>query len=301
MTTSTLDTVRLAPTRIARDTYLIHNHHGGGDEPYVALNSMVIRGHEPVVVDTGMVENTSQFLEDLFSLVEPEDVRWVFVSHDDVDHTGALNTLMAACPNATAVVNWFIVGRMGASLDVHPLRWRWVGDGESFDVGDRVLHALRPPIFDAGTTRGLFDPSTGVYWGSDSFPTMMDAPLPYVDDIDHEFWAEGMTVLSQYISPWIELTSESAFTATVARIAALGPTVLAGCHTPAVRGGRVGEALEITSASRTAVVPPQPGQAMLDEIHATLRAAVPQPGAASTASAVRRPENSAPWMDGVSR
>ena len=47
---------------------------------------MVIRAAEPVVVDTGMMENREQYLEDVFSLVEPEDIRWVFISHDDVDH-----------------------------------------------------------------------------------------------------------------------------------------------------------------------------------------------------------------------
>ena len=79
---------------------------------------MVIRGAEPVVVDTGMAENREQFLADVFSLVEPEDIRWVFISHDDVDHTGNLNALMEAAPNATLIINWFMTERMGASLEV---------------------------------------------------------------------------------------------------------------------------------------------------------------------------------------
>ena len=59
---------------------------------------MVIRGAEPVVVDTGVPENRDQYLADVFSLVEPEDVRWVFISHDDVDHTGNVNAADGACP-----------------------------------------------------------------------------------------------------------------------------------------------------------------------------------------------------------
>src|SRR5215210_54579 len=103
----------LEPTLIAPETFLIHDHEGEGTAPVrVPLNTMVIRGAEPVVVDTGMAENREQFLADVFSLVEPEDVRWVFISHDDVDHTGNLNARMAACPNAVAVVNWFITERM---------------------------------------------------------------------------------------------------------------------------------------------------------------------------------------------
>ena len=94
---------RIEPTQIAPDTFVIHDHHGEGHAPVsVALNTMVIRAAEPVVVDTGIVENRDQYLADVFSIVEPEDIRWVFISHDDVDHTGNLNALMELAPNATA-------------------------------------------------------------------------------------------------------------------------------------------------------------------------------------------------------
>ena len=43
---------------------------------------------------------------------------------------------------------------------------------------------MRPPIFDSPTTRGLFDPTTGVYWASDSFATPMLAPVRDVDELD---------------------------------------------------------------------------------------------------------------------
>ena len=136
---------RIAPTEIAPETFLLHDHQGEGTAPVVvALNTLVIRAAEPVVVDTGVAENREQYLADVFSLVEPEDVRWVFLSHDDVDHTGNVNALMDACPNATLVSNWFMVERMTASLAVPLTRQRWIDDGGTLDVGDRTLHALRP-------------------------------------------------------------------------------------------------------------------------------------------------------------
>ena len=137
--TATTTKTHLDPTEIAPETFLIHDHEGEGTAPVcVALNSMLIRGAEPVVVDTGMAENRDQYFADLFGLVEPEDIRWVFISHDDVDHTGNLNALMDAAPNATLVINRFMTSRMGESLQVPPSRQRWVGDGETLDVGDRA-------------------------------------------------------------------------------------------------------------------------------------------------------------------
>jgi len=191
---ATLNKTRLAPTEIAPDTFLIHDHQGEGEAPVsVALNSMVIRAAEPVVVDTGMAEKRERYLDDVFSIVEPEDIRWVFISHDDVDHTGNLNALMPAAPKATVVVNWSMTERMGRSLDVSPMRQRWVADGEGLDVGDRTLQAIRPPVFDSPTTRGLYDPVTGVYWASDSFATPMLTPVRTVDDVEETSGSTGST------------------------------------------------------------------------------------------------------------
>jgi flavorubredoxin len=262
---------RLRPTEVAPETFLLHDHSGEGTAPVcVPLNAMVIRGAQPVVVDTGPAEHRDQLLDDVFTLVEPEDVRWLFVSHDDVDHTGNVNALMAACPNATLVIDWFMQERMGAALEVSPRRWRWMQDGDALDVGDRTLRLVRPPVYDSPTTRGLFDPTTGVYWASDAFATPMPTPVTTVDEIDAEVWTEGMATFGQYISPWLLLADERRFQATVDRVAALAPTVLAGCHTPAVAGGRVAEAIDVTRRTPGLTVPAQPDQAVLDQIRLTL-------------------------------
>jgi flavorubredoxin len=265
---------RLEPTRIAPETFLIHNHDGEGTAPVIIpLNSMVIRAKEPVVVDTGFAEHRDQFLEDVFSLVDPEDIRWLYISHDDVDHTGNVNELMRLAPNATLVINWFMAERMGASLQVSPLRQRWLGDGEILDVGDRKLMTIRPPVFDSPTTRGLFDTTTGVYWASDSFATPMLHVARNVDELDAGFWGDGMAMFSRYVSPWLELVDDAKFQKTVDRIEQLGAQVLAGCHTPVVGRAHVAQALEFTRRSPNATIQPQPDQEVLDQIQLALMAA----------------------------
>jgi flavorubredoxin len=260
---TTTDKPRLVPTRVAPETFLIHDHHGEGED-WVGLNTMLIRGAEPVVVDTGMHENQDRYLEDVFSLVDPDDVRWVFISHDDVDHTGNVNVLMERCPNATLVIDWFMQERMGASLEVPMHRWRWVQDGDALDVGDRTLRMIRPPVFDSGTTRGLFDPTTGVYWASDAFAAPMHAPVTDVAELEPQQWQAGIQTLARYISPWLELVDDFRFGRSVDRVAELSPTVLAGCHTPAVSGDRVELAFTATRLAPRAGVPAQPDQAVLD-------------------------------------
>ena len=196
------------PTKIADDTWVIHQVQPALGQPLdIYLNSMVIRGSEPVIVDTGTPANRTQWLEDVFSLVEPEDVRWIFLSHDDVDHTGNLDEALSACPNATVVCNWAMVERHTNCFDFPLDRCRWVMDGESFDVGDRTLQAIRPPVFDSPTTRGLYDPTTQVYWAVDTFATPLPDATMGIADLDHDFWDFGLMLFALgAVSPWITWT-----------------------------------------------------------------------------------------------
>src|SRR5690606_9134977 len=126
---TTPDLPRLDPVRLADETFLVPNLFPAGDGLFVPVNSMVIRGAEPVIVDTGAPVHRELWLDQVFSLVEPEDVRWVFLSHDDGDHTGALLDVLERCPNATLVTNMFSVERLALDTVDLPLeRMRWLDE-----------------------------------------------------------------------------------------------------------------------------------------------------------------------------
>jgi flavorubredoxin len=260
---------------VARETWVIQATYGEGNGPLaVHMNSMVIRGAEPIVVDTGTPLHREQYLEDLFAIVEPEDIRWVFISHDDADHYGNLHEVMERCPNATLVASWFLCDRLGAErLDVPPFRWRWIGDGESFDAGDRTLHAIRPPLYDSPTTRGLFDASTGVYWASDCYATPVTAGTAFVGELDPAFWADGFQMFQTWNSPWVSMLDEGKFADACARIEALQPTTIAGTHGPTIETSHVQQAFALMRDVIAKPVPPQPGQPVLDQIIAAMAAA----------------------------
>jgi flavorubredoxin len=274
MTTTDLTppATRHHPVEIAPETWVLQATHGEGTAPLaVHLNAMLIRGAQPVVVDTGAPVHRQQYLEDLFSLVEPEDVRWVFVSHDDADHYGNAAAVMDRCPNATLVATWFLCERLAVEgFPVPPTRWRWLADGEHLDVGDRVLAAVRPPLYDSPTTRGLFDARTGVYWASDCYATPVERGTAFVEDLDPAFWAEGFTAFQTWNSPWVSMVDPGLFATACRRVEELDPHVLATAHGPTVRGADVARALAMTRSLPSATAPPQPGQPVLDQIVASL-------------------------------
>ena len=259
--------LHLPPLEVADDTFLLRSAQPAFGAPLsVNLNSLVIRAEEPVVVDTGTIANREQWLKDLASVVNPDDVRWVFLSHDDEDHTGNLGEVLAMCQTATLVTSWAITERTGCSIAVPPQRMRWVDDGGTLSVGDRVLQAIRPPAYDSPTTRALFDPTTGVLWASDAFATPMPAdPVEHVDELPPGMWAEGMAMFHHHaLAPWLSIVDRAAYASEVQRLRELRPTVITGAHTPLVSGASVDQALQHLAAMPDTVPPPHPDQAALE-------------------------------------
>jgi flavorubredoxin len=260
--------IYVPPTEVAADTFVIHQVQPALGQPlFVYLNSMVIRGKEPVIVDTGTPANRKQWLEDAFSLVEPRDVRWVFISHDDVDHTGNLDEVMTACPNATLVCNWAMVERHTNCFAFPLERCRWVMDGESFDVGDRTLRALRPPVYDSPTTRGLYDPKTKLYWAVDTFATPLPDPQMGIADLDPGFWRELMWVFAVgAVSPWLTMLDHDKYGRYVDQTQTLDITTIAACHTPVIEGPYIEQAFARIRELPTIDAPMLPGHSILEQI-----------------------------------
>jgi flavorubredoxin len=259
------------PLKITDDTYLIRSLYGEGTAPLAFyINSMVILGREPVIVDTGTVGNRDRWLDDVFGLVDPKDVRWVFISHDDHDHVGNLTEVLDLCPNATLISNWFQVERLAGDYNLPKNRMRWVNDGEAFDAGDRVLYAIRPPVFDSPTTRGLYDSHSRVYWASDAFAAPVLKANEDVNELDSEFWSQGFSMVQSLISPWHTMLDETRYNKAIDRVAELKLSAIASGHSPLLTGKRIEEAFELLRKLPSQPEAQQPGQADLEAMLAAM-------------------------------
>ena len=184
-----------------------------------------------------------------------------------MDHSGNLDEVMTLCPNAQLVCTWAMVERHTNAFDFPLHRCRWVGHGESFDAGDRTLYALRPPVFDSPTTRGLYDPTTKVFWSVDSFATPLPDPTMGIADLDQDFWTFGMTLFSLgAVSPWLSMADPAKFNAHVDLSQGLDITTIASCHSPVIEGPFIAHAFEHIRSLPTTAPPPLPDQSVLDQI-----------------------------------
>lgn len=255
------------PQLVAPETWLIPNLAAGGPDSFVPVNSMLIRGSEPVIVDTGAPMHHAEWIEKVFSLVEPQDVRWIFLSHDDGDHTGGLMDALDMCPNATLVTNFFSIERLALELKAPPLsRMRWLDAGDSFDAGDRTLHLFRPPVFDGPTTRGLYDPTTAVMWIVDTFACQVPGAVYDVHDVPRELFDETFPLFNSMVSPWHAWLDPVAYGRHVDQIEGMGVLAAVSAHGPVMTGDTLHEAFDIVRGLAGQPIIPAPGQQLLDEL-----------------------------------
>lgn len=266
-----------APHPIAPDTWLIPNLVAAEPGTYLGVNSMVIRGAEPIIIDTGAPVHREAWLDKVFSLMDPEDVRWVFLSHDDGDHKGALFDVLEMCPQATLVVNWFLDERQALEQRLPLERTRWLEPGDTLDIGDRTLHLVLPPIFDGPTTRGVYDDRTGAMWIVDSFAALVTADGFDVRDVPAELYDETFEQFNSLISPWHQWLDPVRYGRHVDSVARLAPSVVASAHGPVHTGESIAAAFD--RVRRMAGTPRLlgPGQDLLDELIAGVLAQTPEP------------------------
>lgn len=205
---------------------------------FLSVNAFVIHAPEPVVVDTGLGLADRDFVASLAEVIEPADVRWIWLTHPDRDHTGGLFALLDAAPRARVVTTFLGVGIMSTE---HPLpmdRVYLLNPGQSLDVGDRRLTGFRPPLFDSPATVGILDGGSGVCLSSDCFGAPLStAGLASGQDaaaISPDELRAAQMLWATVDSPWVHSVDPAKFAASFAPLRDFAPSTVLSTHLPPV-------------------------------------------------------------------
>ena len=106
------------PYKVIPDIDILPAHFPIPGAGFLPVNAFVIKAKEPVLVDTGMGIESEEFMEALREVIDPQDLRWVWLTHDDADHTGSILKVLEAAPQARLVANSLAVLRMSTAWSV---------------------------------------------------------------------------------------------------------------------------------------------------------------------------------------
>lgn len=200
------------------------------------VNGYLAAGREPVLVDSGMPVDSAAFEAMLWTHVDPDDLRWVVVTHDDRDHTGALMRILRAAPRARLVTSPVSAVRLTEEFSLPEGRVVTANPGGRLETADRVLSFHRPPVFDSPGTLAVLDSATGSLFASDSFGTVLPGPAEHPFDHGEERFFSGFSVLNRAIAPWTAMVDQKRFETAVEELRGLRPRRMLSAHSPPMEG-----------------------------------------------------------------
>jgi glyoxylase-like metal-dependent hydrolase (beta-lactamase superfamily II) len=264
--------------RLNADVTVLNDHLPVPTIGFLPVNAFVLHAAEPVVVDTGVMLPDRGFMDALGSVIDPEDVRWIWLTHPDRDHTGALFELLEAAPRARVVTTFLSAGIMSTDTPLPMDRVYLINPGQTLDVGDRTLTAFRPPLFDSPATTGFFDSASRTCVASDCFGApMASADLAQGDDVRDvpaDELRSAQLLWATVDSPWIHVADQDAFMRTVQPLRDMDPETILSSHLPPVVG-RTAECLDMLAVAPMADPYVGPDQKALEEMLAGFEPAAP--------------------------
>lgn len=207
---------------------------------FLAVNAFVLHAEQPVVVDTGLSLEDRNFVDDLSNVIDPADVRWVWLTHPDRDHTGGIYDMLEAAPNAKIVTTFIGVGILSTERPLPLDRVHLLNPGQTLDVGDRTLTGFRPPLFDNPATVGFYDHRTGVCFSSDCFggplSSSENAASEKISAVSADEVRAGQLLWASVDSPWIHKVDQAKYEAGFEPFRTFGPAWTFSTHLPPIEG-----------------------------------------------------------------
>jgi len=255
------ETRRVAPDTDALSAYLPLPGFG-----VLPVNAYVVHAPEPVLVDTGLSALRDGFLQALSGVVDPAELRWIWITHMDADHVGNLQAVLDRAPAARVVTTYLGMGKMGL-LGLPVERAYLLNPGQKLELGTHRLEAVVPPTFDAPETTGLYDAGTRALFSADCFGALMPEPAESAAAIDPATLRDGMVSWATVDAPWLSLVEEGRLRGVLDRIGRLDPAVILSSHLPPA-GGMTRTLLGHLDAARSAPPFEGPDQAALEQMMA---------------------------------
>lgn len=226
----------IGASRTAPDVTTFTGYFPIGPLGILPANSHFIHAAEPILVDTNGVAFKDEFIQEVAKVVDLEDLKWIFISHTDLDHIGNLDTIMQRAPNARIVLPSLGAAKMGLREAFDMSRLMPMDHGQRLDLGDRELVLLKPPTYDAPETTGFFDTRTRVLFSVDSFGALLDAPYAETAAIPEAALRDGMTMWAGIDAPWLGMVDKTRLGHLLADIERLDPAAIISGHLPATAG-----------------------------------------------------------------
>lgn len=159
----------------------------------VAYNSYLIKSETGVnlLVDTVDKRKTDEWLANVEEVLNGEPLNYLLIQHLEPDHSGSIDAILNAHPEATVVCSvkaW----QMMPNFEVTPIaedKRLAVKEGDTLDLGDRKLHFVNAPMVHWPEVIVTYDDKDKTLFAADAFGKFgtRDADEPWEDEARRYF------------------------------------------------------------------------------------------------------------------
>ena len=203
---------------------------------FVPINAFVLHGSEPILVDTGPGVMKDEFMTALRSVIDPADLKWIWLTHPDPDHTGALARLLGDNPSLRVATTFLGVGIMSLIAPLPMDRVYLINPGQELHAGKRTLHALRPPTFDSPATLAFFERKSQALFSADCFGALLAEVPETASDLAEDELRDGQIRWSTIDAPWLHTVDTKVFAENLDHVRQMAPRLILSGHLPAASG-----------------------------------------------------------------
>ncbi len=192
-------------------------------------NSYLIRDDKVAVIDTVKEKYSEPYLDHLAGLTPLEQIDYIIVQHTEPDHSGSLDALLKAAPNATVVCSKgavkYVQNTLNRDVDLKPVK-----NGETLSLGEKELQFVVQPNVHWPDTMMTYLSSDNILFPCDVFGAHFCDSLMFNDDITRDFWPDFKYYFDMIMRPFKKNVRSA-----LEKIEPLAIDMIAPSHGPVLR------------------------------------------------------------------
>lgn len=153
-------------------------------------NSYLLNTGKPTVIDTVDIAYGREYVDNLITIIDPNDISYIVINHVEPDHAGALPSLAAKAKNAIIVSTELGAGLLKEMFKLHNRNFLIVRDGDTLDIGGMTLKFFETPYLHTEETMITYAVEEKILFPCDIFSTHIAneelfndlAKGPYMED-----------------------------------------------------------------------------------------------------------------------
>ncbi|MHA1961164.1 MAG: FprA family A-type flavoprotein [Candidatus Thorarchaeota archaeon] len=200
----------MEPVEIIKDVYWvgaldynIRNFHGYSYTTHngTTYNAYLVVGDKVALVDTVMSPFSSEMLDRISRVVDPERIDFVISNHTEMDHSGAMPEVLKKTSNSTLVCT----SRAVEELKKHyPDGWKiqTVKTGDELDLGGKTLRFYEAPMLHWPESMFTYYVEEELLMPNDAFGQHYATEKRFADEVDQTvLWREAEKYYANILWP----------------------------------------------------------------------------------------------------